>query len=230
LASQHSLLSKELCLTYLTRHSWSSKRSRRFGRALRLFRDCRRTQSLIDPADPAPQSNDSFCVLRSCSRYALCPQQHCRRKDRASFSYLRLSAIVCPKGSRGRSIESWVDRARWRNARLALHPQEDAVPGSCSSHCRRPRSPSGPSIPPQERAAVDQLAAGMAPQERRKFSILASTDEMSNQPLANSAIYAQMLTAFVAMSRSRPASDSPVYPVRRLFLVSIACVQTRDSD
>jgi hypothetical protein len=39
-------------------------------RASRLFRDCRRAQSLSDPADPLPQSDNTFCLLRSCGRYA----------------------------------------------------------------------------------------------------------------------------------------------------------------
>jgi hypothetical protein len=64
----------------------------------------------------------------------------------------------------------------------------------------------------------------------RKLSILASTDEMPIHSLSNSAICVRMLTAFVAISRSRPASDSPVHSIRRLLLVSIACDQTRDSD
>jgi hypothetical protein len=71
---------------------------------------------------------------------------------------------------------------------------------------------------------------GMAPQDGRELSILASTDEKSNHSLSNSAIFVRMLKAFVAMSRSRPASDSPVDSIRRLLLVSIACIQTRDSD
>ena len=49
----------------LTRLSWSSKRSQRFGRAFKLFRDCRRAQSLSDPADPVPQSTNSSCLPRS---------------------------------------------------------------------------------------------------------------------------------------------------------------------
>jgi len=151
-------------------------------------------------------------------------------QDRTKFSYLRLSAIVCPKGSRGQSIKACEDRARRRNARPALNAQETAVPGSCSSHCLRRRSPSMPSFPPTERAAVVQMAAGMAPQDRRKLSILASTDERSNQSLSNSATCARMLRAFVAMFRSRTASDSLVHSVRHLLLVSIACDQTRDSD
>ncbi len=62
--------SKGLCLTCLTRLSWSSKRSQRFGRASRLFRDCRRAQSLSDPADPVPQSTNSVCLLRIRWKYA----------------------------------------------------------------------------------------------------------------------------------------------------------------
>lgn len=54
-----------LCLTYLTRLSWSSKRSPHCGRASRLFRDCRRAQSLSDPAGPLLQSAKSPCLLRS---------------------------------------------------------------------------------------------------------------------------------------------------------------------
>ena len=51
---------KGLCLTFLTRLSWSSKQSQRFGREFRLFRDCRRVQSSSDPADPVPRSTNSF--------------------------------------------------------------------------------------------------------------------------------------------------------------------------
>jgi hypothetical protein len=65
LATPQSWSSKGLCLTCLTRLSWSSKRSPHFGRALRLFGDCRGAQSLSDPADPVLQSTDSFCLLRS---------------------------------------------------------------------------------------------------------------------------------------------------------------------
>ena len=57
LASPHSLLYRGLCPTCLTRLSWSSKRSQRFGPASRLFRDCQRAQSLSGPADPVLQSN-----------------------------------------------------------------------------------------------------------------------------------------------------------------------------
>ena len=47
-----------------------SKRSPRFGRAFRLFRDCRRAQSLSDPAGLLLQSANRFCLLRSRWRYA----------------------------------------------------------------------------------------------------------------------------------------------------------------
>jgi hypothetical protein len=68
------------------------------------------------------------------------------------------------------------------------------------------------------------------PQDRGKLSILASTDEMSNHSLSISASCVRMLKAFIEMSLSRPASDSPVHSIRRLLLVSIACDQSRDSD
>jgi hypothetical protein len=81
LASPHSLLSKELCLDCLTRLSWSSKRSQRFGRALRLFRDCRRAQSLSDPADLVLQ-NPADALRAKFLRHAIeLPQRvfHSRR-------------------------------------------------------------------------------------------------------------------------------------------------------
>src|ERR1700678_1565576 len=114
--------------------------------------------------------------------------------------------------------------------RLAINLPDDEFPGRSLSNCQSGRSPSVPSFPLPERTAVDQSAAGMAPQDRRKLSILASTDETSNHSLSNCAICVRMLEAFVAMSRSRPVSNSPVHSVRRLLLVPIASDQTRDGD
>src|ERR1700721_2262541 len=84
--------------------------------------------------------------------------------------------------------------------RLAINLPEDKVPGRCLSHCQPRRSPSIPSFPLPEGTAVDQSATRMAPQDRRKLSILASTDEMSNHSFSNSANCVRMLKAFVDMS------------------------------
>jgi hypothetical protein len=105
-----------------------------------------------------------------------------------------------------------VDRARWRIARLALNPQEAAVPGSCSSNCRRPRSPSRPSFPLPEGAAVDQSAAGWLP--RIAGNCLYSQAPMKCQ-------ITRSLTPRFACGCLKPLSRGPARGLHQILLFTL---------